>query len=47
MLDIQADHGQAKFICAQMYYSLLGRDLEHEVAPQRIIGLPSLACLQR
>ena len=33
MLDIQSASGQAKFICAQMYYSLLGRDVEHEVVP--------------
>ena len=33
MLDIQSGQGMARFICAQMYYSLLGRDLEHDVAP--------------
>ena len=33
MLDIQSINDEAKFICAQMYYSLLGRDVEHEVVP--------------
>jgi aryl-alcohol dehydrogenase-like predicted oxidoreductase len=26
-------HGLAKFVSAQMYYSLVGRDIEHEVVP--------------
>jgi aryl-alcohol dehydrogenase-like predicted oxidoreductase len=30
---LQRQHSWAKFIVAQMYYSLLGRDLEHEVVP--------------
>ncbi len=33
MIDIQSANGQAEFICAQMYYSLLGRDVEHEIVP--------------
>ncbi len=30
---IQERHNYARFCAAQMYYSLLGRDLEHEVVP--------------
>jgi len=30
---IQERHNYARFVAAQMYYSLLGRDLEHEVVP--------------
>jgi aryl-alcohol dehydrogenase-like predicted oxidoreductase len=30
---IQEKHGWAPFVAAQMYYSLVGRDLEHEVVP--------------
>jgi aryl-alcohol dehydrogenase-like predicted oxidoreductase len=30
---IQAERGWAKFTSGQMYYSLLGRDVEHEVIP--------------
>ncbi|MBE9181408.1 aldo/keto reductase [Oculatella sp. LEGE 06141] len=33
MVGIQKHHNYAQFIAAQMYYSLLGRDLEHEVVP--------------
>ena len=33
LLDIQESHGLATVVTAQMYYSLLGRDLEHEVVP--------------
>ncbi|NET33119.1 MAG: aldo/keto reductase [Cyanothece sp. SIO1E1] len=33
MTGLQAAKGYAQFIAAQMYYSLLGRDLEHEVVP--------------
>jgi aryl-alcohol dehydrogenase-like predicted oxidoreductase len=32
-LGIQARMGYAPFVAAQMYYSLVGRDLEHEVVP--------------
>lgn len=32
-LGIQREKGYAPFVSAQMYYSLLGRDVEHEVAP--------------
>jgi aryl-alcohol dehydrogenase-like predicted oxidoreductase len=32
LLDIQEGQGLAKSVTAQMYYSLLGRDLEHEFA---------------
>jgi aryl-alcohol dehydrogenase-like predicted oxidoreductase len=32
-LGIQKQLGYAPFVAAQMYYSLVGRDLEHEVAP--------------
>ncbi|WP_141431801.1 aldo/keto reductase [Bacillus sp. 03113] len=32
-LQMQKDHGWAQFITSQMYYSLVGRDIEHEVAP--------------
>lgn len=32
-LGIQEHHGYARFVGAQVYYSLLGRDLEHEVVP--------------
>src|ERR1700747_1944324 len=30
---MQRQHGYSPFIAAQMYYSLVGRDLEHEVVP--------------
>jgi aryl-alcohol dehydrogenase-like predicted oxidoreductase len=30
---IQEKHGWAPFMAAQMYYSLVGRDIEHEVVP--------------
>ena len=30
---IQEHHNYARFVAAQMYYSLVGRDLEYEVAP--------------
>lgn len=30
---LQERHGWARFVSAQMYYSLVGRDLEHEVLP--------------
>lgn len=33
MLGIQEYQGYSRFIAAQMYYSLLGRDLEYEVVP--------------
>ncbi|MBE9108159.1 aldo/keto reductase [Nodosilinea sp. LEGE 07298] len=33
MVGIQKHYNYAQFIAAQMYYSLLGRDLEHEVVP--------------
>lgn len=33
MLSIQECKGYARFVAAQMYYSLLGRDLEYEVVP--------------
>lgn len=33
MVGIQERYGYAPFVAAQMYYSLLGRDLEHEVVP--------------
>lgn len=33
MLGIQERNGYARFVGAQMYYSLLGRDLEHEIVP--------------
>lgn len=33
LLGIQERHNYARFVGAQMYYSLLGRDLEHEVVP--------------
>jgi aryl-alcohol dehydrogenase-like predicted oxidoreductase len=32
-LGIAAAHGQARFVSAQMYYSLVGRDIEHEIVP--------------
>ena len=32
-LQMQKERGWAQFITSQMYYSLVGRDLEHEVAP--------------
>ncbi|MEH2325218.1 MAG: aldo/keto reductase [Nostoc sp.] len=32
-LGIQERQGYARFVGAQMYYSLLGRDLEHEIVP--------------
>jgi aryl-alcohol dehydrogenase-like predicted oxidoreductase len=32
-IGIQKQHNYAPFIAAQMYYSLVGRDLEHEVVP--------------
>jgi aryl-alcohol dehydrogenase-like predicted oxidoreductase len=33
MLAIQERHSYARFVGAQMYYSLLGRDIEHEIVP--------------
>lgn len=33
MLGVQERNGYTRFVGAQMYYSLLGRDLEHEVVP--------------
>lgn len=33
MLGIQEKNGLARFMTAQMYYSLLGRDIEHEMVP--------------
>ena len=33
MLGLQEQRGAARFVSAQMYYSLLGRDLEHECVP--------------
>jgi len=33
MVGLQKHHNYAQFSAAQMYYSLLGRDLEHEVVP--------------
>ncbi|MBD1863105.1 MULTISPECIES: aldo/keto reductase [Trichocoleus] len=33
MVGIQERYGYARFIAAQMYYSLAGRDLEHEFVP--------------
>lgn len=33
MVGLQKHYNYAQFIVAQMYYSLLGRDLEHEVVP--------------
>jgi len=33
MLTIQERYGYARFVGAQMYYSLLGRDLEQEIVP--------------
>lgn len=32
-LQMQQAAGQARFVCAQMHYSLLNRDVEHEVVP--------------
>jgi aryl-alcohol dehydrogenase-like predicted oxidoreductase len=32
-LGLQERHGWTRFIAGQMYYSLMGRDLEHEVLP--------------
>ena len=32
-LGIAETHGLARFVSAQMYYSLVGRDIEHEVVP--------------
>ena len=32
-VQMQKDRGWAKFICAQIHYSLLGRDIEREVVP--------------
>lgn len=33
LVELQQYEGYARFVSAQMYYSLLGRDLEHEVVP--------------
>jgi len=33
MVGIQERYGYTRFVAAQMYYSLVGRDLEHEVVP--------------
>ncbi|MBW4688464.1 MAG: aldo/keto reductase [Komarekiella atlantica HA4396-MV6] len=33
ILGIQERYGYARFVGAQMYYSLLGRDIEHEIVP--------------
>lgn len=44
MMGMQQARNQAPFVCAQMYYSLLGRDLEHEVVPfARNAGLGIMA----
>lgn len=32
-IGIQEKHNYARFVAAQMYYSLIGRDIEYEVAP--------------
>jgi aryl-alcohol dehydrogenase-like predicted oxidoreductase len=32
-IGIQERHNYARFVAAQMYYSLVGRDLEHEIVP--------------
>jgi aryl-alcohol dehydrogenase-like predicted oxidoreductase len=32
-VQMQKDRGWAQFVSAQMYYSLVGRDLEHEIVP--------------
>jgi aryl-alcohol dehydrogenase-like predicted oxidoreductase len=32
-LGLQREHGYAPFVSAQVYYSLVGRDIEHEIAP--------------
>lgn len=32
-IELQKAHGWARFVTGQMYYSLLGRDVEHEVVP--------------
>ena len=32
-IGIQERHNYARFVAAQMYYSLIGRDLEYEIAP--------------
>lgn len=33
MVGLQKHHNYTPFVAAQMYYSLLGRDLEHEIVP--------------
>lgn len=33
MVGLQEARDYARFVCAQMYYSLLGRDIEHEMVP--------------
>jgi aryl-alcohol dehydrogenase-like predicted oxidoreductase len=33
MLEMQHQHNYASFVSAQMYYSLVGRDIEYEIAP--------------
>ena len=41
-MQLQKDHRLAPFVTGQMYYSLIGRDLEHEVVPAALdagIGL--------
>jgi aryl-alcohol dehydrogenase-like predicted oxidoreductase len=43
-LGLQREHHYAPFVSAQMYYSLLGRDIEHEIMPlARQTGLALLA----
>lgn len=37
-LGIQQRHDYSRFVAAQMYYSLIGRDLEHEVVPFCVDG---------
>lgn len=32
-IGLQQKHGWARFVAAEMYYSLIGRDLEHEIVP--------------
>jgi aryl-alcohol dehydrogenase-like predicted oxidoreductase len=43
-LGVSDAHGLARFVSAQMYYSLVGRDIEHEVVPlclsERLAVLP-------
>jgi aryl-alcohol dehydrogenase-like predicted oxidoreductase len=45
---IQQQHGYAPFVSAQVYYSVIGREAEHEVLPYcRAAGLDTVDAMLR